>query len=80
MRSIGGGVGAGHTMPGGNTTEVSEVGVGAGASVTTGGPEVPVVLPPHAISARPKAAQKKAVIDSCDAPEIETLKQISSEA
>ncbi len=57
-------MGAGHTIPGGNTTEVSEVGVGvgAGASVTTGGPDVPlgVVLPPHAISARPRAAQTKA--------------------
>jgi hypothetical protein len=44
MRSIGGGVGAGQTIPGGNTTEVSDVGEESarGASVTTGGPEVPL--------------------------------------
>jgi hypothetical protein len=65
MRSIGGGVGSGQTIPAGRLTELSGVGVatGVGVETTTTGLRLVVgvvLLPPQEKSARPMAAQAKA--------------------
>ena len=62
MRSIGGGVGALHTIPAGSWTDDDGVGLadGDGDVVTTGclTPVGPSGSPPHETSARPMAAHR----------------------